>query len=133
MRRSELRALLFANPSHACTVDRRPVEGGYERLVTLERGNRVVIELNVFDNDEGGLRFVADFETLEEAIAATEKFLGSPFATWPTGMESASAVVEHDRFKAALTSGSIALPDPSVFRLHGGDYWREFLPFPSRY
>lgn len=138
MRRAELARALAGGP---VIVDCVMVDGcpGHVRTVTLYPDHRVNVELEVWGMDEGGLYFWAQFPDREAAVAYLEGYLGRAFTSWRscTDVYPPRPVVDsHDAHRIlirALSEQRVSLPEPSLFCLSNGDWWRQFLPFPSLY
>ena len=92
------------------------------REVTILRGNRVMIELNLFDQDEGGPRYLGQFDSLEDLVNCLEAYFERPVAAWqnfsrsgayppePKDWTGTCSSPEHDRFLEAVLTNTLHLP-----------------------
>ncbi len=138
MRRAELARALARG---SVIIDRVTVVGcpGHVRTVTLHPDHRVNIEFEVWGVDEGGLYFWARFPDREAAVAHLQGYLGRALGDWRPGeclyppRPTVDSDEAHRLFTQALREQRVPLPDPTLFGLSNGDWWRQHLPFPSRY
>jgi hypothetical protein len=84
MTREEIEKHLQIGVARQVCVDIRlePHLPGYVRCVRIHKHARVSLEFEPHGLDEGGLNFIADLHTLEQAIVFLETFLGTPLSSW---------------------------------------------------
>jgi hypothetical protein len=142
MRRRELRNALTLGASRTAIVHRDAVSGcpGYVRTVAIVGAEGCAVRISFqsvaeLASDEGGLHFRAIFDDLEASVACLEAYVGARFADWQGVRDPLEHTghAQHDAFVTALREGRVPLPDAGAFRLESSEWYRTFLPFPSRY
>lgn len=137
---SEIARYLNVGLAHSVTIDVREIEAapGVLRVVTIRRGNSVTIEYEpaleyvTGDFEGGGLKYVASYDTLEDAVRDLEEYLGTPVEGWrnftrnpyePTIVEQPDALKNQQFFEAQVRARSIALPRRARYDI-AGIHWR---------
>ena len=99
------------------------------RSVVIQRGGWVDISFDAHGYDEGGRYYRGQFATLEEAVAALEKYLGRPLEQWenftssgryPEEPEALTSQATWDQLCSDLETSSELLPAQGSFKLING-------------
>jgi hypothetical protein len=130
----QIRSRMALGRSKTCIIDISESREfpGYVRTIRTIPDSSVEVEYDQFGHDEGGAYFTGDYPTLEDAVAAIEKYLGVPRSSWPQApvypgsLSTDDTATGHDRLAAAIASGSVPLPPGTQWSLQDG-YWSRFL------
>jgi hypothetical protein len=135
MTRDEVYRYICVGSSKSVCVDIRliPEYPGFVRSISLNDGNRVLVDFETYGSDEGGAYFSAEYPSLDAAIDAVEEFLGSPIESWqnynktgdyPEAPDDLNASDDGEKLKEAIRNDNVPLPKGSRFYLPEG-YWNE--------
>jgi hypothetical protein len=136
----ELRRYLDVSLAHSVVVDVRELSEapGYLRTITVHQDGRVTIEFPPAreyaqgDFEGGGLKYVGQYETLDELIEVLEEYLGSPVGKWrnftaapyePHTLDEPDSAANIRYFEDLVRTRSVALPSRGHFTLTG-IHWR---------
>lgn len=132
MERAELESLIEVGRRRMAIVDRRCSTDipGYVQEVQIRTGAEVVIELVPSGYDEGGVTLSRKFDSLDDAVAFVEGFVGMDLPRWenvarldevpencgdPVGFESALALFRKARDQGSLSLASDFKARPSAW------------------
>jgi len=136
----ELKRYVEVSIAHSITVDVRAVPDapGNVRTTTIHSDYRVTIEFQKCseyvsgDFEGGGLKYVGQYETLDDAVRALEKYLASPVRQWrnytrerfePVLLAEPDSAANLAYFERIVRERRISLPGRGRFRL-AGVHWR---------
>jgi hypothetical protein len=140
MDRAEIERHLHAGRGHSVVVDAREVDEapGNVRLVTIHRGNRVSIEYDQArayvegDFEGGGLKYVAQYGSLDELLSDLEDFLGAKVEAWtnytaaplvPKTLDDPDGLASRAMFEDLVRRSAVPLPPRGKYEL-AGIHWR---------
>jgi hypothetical protein len=130
----EIKARLVVGRSKAVVVDISlvPEVPGFVRTVIIRPQYEVEVEFNSYGLNEGGACFVGEFDTLQNAVASVEEYLGVPYSEWvaeheyPRESPSIKPSDAENLLALAIATRRIRLPR-GEFQLRDS-YWSRFLP-----
>jgi hypothetical protein len=140
MNREEVRRYLDVSLAHSIVIDVREVgeAPGYLRSITIHRDYCVTIEFQKCseyiegDIEGSGLKFVGEYDTLENAIGDLEEFVGQTVEKWvnyteerylPVIVVESEPAKNLEYFEHLVRINAIPLPERGRFQI-AGIYWR---------
>lgn len=141
MTREELETAIAVGAGGLCvdisSMDRFP---SFVREVTILKGLFVMVEFNVYGQDEGGPRYEAAYSSLDEIVSDLTAYLGKGISCWenfrasgrypdpPASWSGSLPREEADKFVAYVSSRQVDLPNERFRQM--SSYW-ETLQAPD--
>jgi hypothetical protein len=140
MDQDEVQRYLDTSIAHSVTIDVREIAEapGHLRTITIHAGIQVTIEFQKCseyiegDWEGGGLKYVGQYDALEEAVRDLEGYLATPIGKWrnytreryePLMVTEADSTENLAYFENQVRQRSIPLPEHGGFVL-AGIHWR---------
>ena len=107
---------------------------GRVREITLISHTEAMIEFNVYDQDDGGPKYIFSYPSLEVMVESLESYLGKPVAQWhnfnrsgaypapPKGWEGRLSSEEDLPFATAVFTQQVKLPEGECRQ--ASNYWK---------
>ena len=111
-----------------------PEYPGYIRRILIRKSYIVSVEFELYNMDEGGAYFNADFNKLQEAVSCIEDYIDVPLEDWRDAStkdfeseipDNTDISIGHEQLKKAIKNKEIILPSKGRFELVT-PYWKQF-------